>query len=797
MKFTRLYRISFYAMLFLATLSLSIDADTDHPVAWLFPPAVAIASAIALLTVDRNPRLGLSRRAANLLSLGSFALSGLEFWYDENYLILALGHLLVYLQVIKIFLPKTNLDDWFLFLLALTQVLIGAFIGQADRVGIILMGWALVSLWTLGLFHLQREAGRVQTAPGVTIQPHIDPSEPYPGLIDAPFVLTALKVAGTTLALGGLIFLIMPRWGSPKGSQKGRGSSLHLSGFSSEVRLGQIGEILENDSVVMSIELYNEENQRTRAGEEPLWRGVSMASYEGGRWFRQPVSPLEFQESKFQPELPLSYLRQEIRLESTDSDVLFGLHPVQWASGGDLVLNKVDGMIYREGLHPNIPYVARVNLNPGPFQYRVISSPDANPNETMTVQPGERFPYRRRREHRSPLPVPNSLSNSLERLLAPTDKTDLSLTKQQLLDLVEPRLLDVPEPLKTHLAEFSAPFVADLSEDQWKERALTLEWMLKSSGRYTYSLRMDRVNRSIDPVEDFLINRKQGHCEYFASALALMLRSINIPTRLINGFKGGDWNELGQVMVVRQKHAHSWVEALVGRSDEGHPIWLTLDPTPAAGREQVVSQVGGLSRRFRPLSDYIRYLWVFYVAGFNQERQKRLIYDPFWALVADAKKGFALMGKKIRRLLIFPDINSFFSVRGFLVSFFLMLLIVGIVRLIVWIDRTFSSRFRRSTRDSGDLAAEVATFRRLAQLLAEFGLERPPGETPLEFAQRAADSLALRGEEVQSVSDVPKLVVNAFYGIRFGNHQLSPERLQHLETRLDDLESSLRLKASY
>src|SRR5258708_33494589 len=97
---------------------------------------------------------------------------------------------------------------------------------------------------------------------------------------------------------------------------------------------------------------------------------------------------------------------------------------------------------------------------------------------------------------------------------------------------------------------------------------------------------MEVIDPSIDPVEDFLVSRKEGHCAYFASALALMLRSIGIPARMVNGFKGGDWNDLSNVLTVRQKHAHSWVEALVGEVGSGDasrrtPVWVTLDPTPA------------------------------------------------------------------------------------------------------------------------------------------------------------------------------------------------------------------------
>ena len=111
-----------------------------------------------------------------------------------------------------------------------------------------------------------------------------------------------------------------------------------------------------------------------------------------------------------------------------------------------------------------------------------------------------------------------------------------------------------------------------------------LEAYLRESGEFTYTLQMDVIDRKLDPVEDFLVNRKAGHCEYFASALALLLRSVGIRSRVVNGFKGGDWNDLTKDLNVRQKHAHSWVEAYVGhsKSPDTLPLWVTLDPTPIA-----------------------------------------------------------------------------------------------------------------------------------------------------------------------------------------------------------------------
>src|SRR4051812_34914782 len=138
MNFYGLYRLSFYFMLTLATLTISVDA-TDNPIAMLYPPVVAVVGVLAFLTVDRNPRLGLSRSLANVLALACVSLSYLEWKYDpDTLLLLALTHWLVYLQLIKMFLPKTVEDDWFLFLLGLTQVLAGVVMSQSDIVGAVL-----------------------------------------------------------------------------------------------------------------------------------------------------------------------------------------------------------------------------------------------------------------------------------------------------------------------------------------------------------------------------------------------------------------------------------------------------------------------------------------------------------------------------------------------------------------------------------------------------------------------------------------------------------------------------------
>ena len=88
---------------------------------------------------------------------------------------------------------------------------------------------------------------------------------------------------------------------------------------------------------------------------------------------------------------------------------------------------------------------------------------------------------------------------------------------------------------------------------------------------YGYTLDLRRVEDG-DPVADFLFNMREGHCEYFASAMVLMLRSRRVPARLVNGFQMGEYNEAADVYTVRQSDAHSWVEAYFPR--QGHSgVW--------------------------------------------------------------------------------------------------------------------------------------------------------------------------------------------------------------------------------
>jgi protein-glutamine gamma-glutamyltransferase len=754
MSFSALYRISFYSMLVCATLVFCVDApESRFPL--LYPLAVAIAAAVAFVTVDRDPARGPSQRLLDVAGICAVVLMIAEYSSDTNLLLLALGHWLVYLQLILMFRPKSAREDWRLFLLGLVQVMIGTVLSQSETLGMLLVLWAVLALWVLGLFSLSREADRARGRMGSPAVPGAAQHEPYLGLLNPAFIFSALRVTMITLALGGVIFLLMPRRTGMGRAPGGTPPGHHLTGFDDEVKLGQMGEILENDEVVMRIELFDDDGNRFQPYGEPLWRGVTMSEYEAGRWKRHvgpnpPTFPSSLPSwARFPaPGRPRGTSRQRIKLEPNDSRVLFGLRPMRYASDGrgETELHQSDGSITRPDTR-------------GGLDYEVWSFRDEE-----LPQIGES------------LPSPTRLRDQLSVVPA--------AIRVQLTAIAEQAIAQRVTPDNRH----------DI-----RHRARALESYLRDSGEFGYTLQLDRVDKTIDPVLDFLINRKEGHCEYFASALALLLRSVDIPARVVNGFKGGDWNELTRVMTVRQKHAHSWVEAYVDRTPgpDVFPIWLTLDPTPGAERDRSVARVGGFRSNFYQITDAARYVWLFYIVGFDADRQNRLVYSPLRARIAEAKRGFLMMREEwektrdwIRLLARGHGSVSIFSGRGFVVSFLALSFLAVLLRLGFQRGRWLLAKLRGHDHAAAALTAGAAHYRRLEQLMAAFDLTREPFETQDEFARKAVIYLTSRG--AGDVVDVPALVIDAFYRVRFGHHALSPPDLARLEERLDALAANLQ-----
>ena len=213
---------------------------------------------------------------------------------------------------------------------------------------------------------------------------------------------------------------------------------------------------------------------------------------------------------------------------------------------------------------------------------------------------------------------------------------------------------------------------------------------------------------------------------------------------MINGFKGGDYNAMAGVTTVRQKHAHSWVEALVGRTGGRPTIAADLDdPRPHPGRPaQRLGRPGRRDGQQLPPGHRLHPLRLDLLHRRLQLRAAGplpLRPDPRAdrARPSAASRSWA---STIRGWLHFPSVESFFSLRGFVVSFAALLLLVGLARLATWAVRRLIRRISgaegRGRRRAGRRSSSIGGC---SSSSAEYGLERPPAETPREFARRAAD----------------------------------------------------------
>jgi hypothetical protein len=172
------------------------------------------------------------------------------------------------------------------------------------------------------------------------------------------------------------------------------------------------------------------------------------------------------------------------------------------------------------------------------------------------------------------------------------------------------------------------------NKTNWYDKAVAIEAYLRTE--YDYTLQMVAPPDGVDPIHFFLRDRKAGHCEYFSSAMTMMLRTLDIPARNVNGFLGGAWNEYEDYIAVRGGDAHSWVEVYFPEVG-----WVTFDPTPASEGGVLGRGGSGLLEKLQRFMDTLRLKWFQWVIEYDLHQQLRLFKSLRGALGGGAfKRGF-------------------------------------------------------------------------------------------------------------------------------------------------------------
>ncbi len=221
----------------------------------------------------------------------------------------------------------------------------------------------------------------------------------------------------------------------------------------------------------------------------------------------------------------------------------------------------------------------------------------------------------------------------------------------------------LPETLSHHhhylqLPPSHAPQIRRLVDEVLANSSSHLEKMERlrhffQAEGFTYTL--SELPVSDDPLKDFLLKTKEGNCEYFASALALMLRMADIPSRVVGGYRGGIYNGAAGYYLVTQKHAHVWVEAYIPSKG-----WVRLDPTPSMPLETLGRFESPLSHQFRLAIDTFHFYWARFVINYDLSQQialaeaaRNILANPPFPWDRTTRQMLPFVGGFLLVLLIF------------------------------------------------------------------------------------------------------------------------------------------------
>jgi hypothetical protein len=306
-----------------------------------------------------------------------------------------------------------------------------------------------------------------------------------------------------------------------------------------------------------------------------------------------------------------------------------------------------------------------------------------------------------------------------ESQLAGTDRDELRLAANTApVGMIE--YLKLP-PLDVRISKLAEDITAKAPSNY--EKAVALERYLSTHFGYTLEL-----PRSLprDPLANFLFERKKGHCEYFASSMAVMLRSLRIPSRIVTGFRGGEFNDLTGQYVVRASDAHSWVEAYFPGSG-----WISFDPTPAG---TLPARTGW--SRMQLYLDAAASFWREWIINYDVSHQRTLGKDAAYnsrRFFDQARRWIARQHSALLRSARRAHRHfSSFPMRwlGGLIAFTtVMIALLNLRRLIGGLrDHSLRAHPERAPREAAAL-----WYDRMVSRMARLGWRKSPSQTPLDF----------------------------------------------------------------
>ncbi|MBT3921141.1 MAG: DUF3488 domain-containing protein [Nitrospina sp.] len=511
------------------------------------------AGLIFCLVLEKSERIPLRPASRILNSNWAFLLLPFLFFAFNLPLLELVAGFLVYLLFAR-FIFKSEFNDYlFGYLIAIVCLLIGAIFEQGLAFGVIFLGFNLVLSWCLILYTLISEQTQIGSPP-------IDfKGKGKNEALGSALIGWSTGLVILSFAMTALIFISFPRFGL--GFISLNTSYSPIAGFSDTVTLGDVGKIKQNPAVVMRVE-YTQGGKVYKPESRILWRGVVLDHYNGRTWASTLETEFETRNrpgtglNLFRVSNPREVVQQNIFMESFNSPYLF-THGVPMFMDGNFIHVQMDKNFVFKTSDPRS----------GPRKYTLISEiSDHDISYSLDMPQNE------------PLLFPD-------------------------------RFLQLPD-ISSNIHDLADRLTQNVRTDRSRAQKI-----LNHFADFKYTLEMEN-----DPdktaLEHFLFQRKEGHCEYFASAMVILLRAAGVPARMVNGFVGVEWNEWGNYLIIRQQHAHSWVEAYIPGKG-----WTVFDPTPPDPSLVAPNPLHPLGKSL----DFLRMSWQRYVVRYSIQDQVEAI----------------------------------------------------------------------------------------------------------------------------------------------------------------------------
>ena len=758
MTLTRAYRWSVLTVAMWGLLALFSTGEFGLPL-------VGVAGLLILMSQVLHSRgLLLPPMAANVLTIIVFAVL-LDL--SRSSLLDAAIYFFLFLLLIKLFTHRNTTDTLWVHTISFFLMVAAAVLTTSLAFAFVFLAYLLLMVLSLVLLTLMRtreqSAARHATLPAVAFRdlPVLEsalprtPSGAHPDAASARFtrgfLLFVPLLSVVILGVAVWFFMVIPRLSTqrlfqPTSQRPPTGES--VSAFGENIEFGAVGRINMDPSVAMFVRPLDEAR-----GSHVRLRGVALDTFDASRWRRTsrastneriPFDPFHRQSERYP-------LRRNLMIQPPGvTNFLFGdAFPVSIRMDLDqpLVYDPQSNAVW-------LPHTLGRE-----FHYTVHSRSE---ELEMRRDPAEHFPVRAVDETRSLSRMLDDMRGSLRgdrRPLNPEERR-LRAGRFTLDDTYRLRCLQMPETLDAErLRALAEDWTSDAGTPFGKARAI--EQRLRLDYRYSLNLR-PRGNF----IESFLFDVPEGHCEYFATSMVMLLRSIGIPARIVNGFYSAEWNNIALAFTVRQRDAHSWVEVYFDNYG-----WMTFEPTPAEGIARP-SNVPYLQQSLGRLADALKVRWYRYMIDYSFTDQMGIIRSVLTA--AHRVRSF-MDDIRVR------DADSPWRLRGEGIDAGLMTRVVVIIAIttagvgLVALLRGYRRPARRRRAKF-----VIGFYADVIRQLGRMGYELSPGETPREFACRVT------GEHPEL--DEFRAVTEIYYNLRFRGRQPADDDWR----RIRDLDRTVR-----